>query len=238
MHIASVDVANLSPSSYGIIVYEMIDDIQIWRENAKKNNIPFFVFTILREPIDAYISTFNYFCIYSMKRGDLDCPLPHDFDHMWAISRDNTQSRYLCYATVLNLVGSRREATEDKSIEEGCGDIVKLVEENMDWVGIMSEFKDTLGIFLSMGIDLGFYHKNKAQGFEKINKRNFNETQTEMVNSRLSEDRRLVDWARKTYTLPNFGVDPRIVDGIEKFAVKWARKEKEQQEMLSEGKVS
>lgn len=133
---------------------------------------------------------------------------------MLAISRDNTQSRYLCYATVLNIVGSRLEATKDKSIEEGCGDIVKLVEENIDWVGIMSRMKETLGVFLSMGIDLGHLNRNNIQGIEKIEKRKLNETEVELVKSRLTEDTRLFEWANLTFTLPNYGIDPRIVDEI------------------------
>jgi len=196
--------------------YEMIDDIRTWRSNAEKNNVPFFVFTMVRDPFDTYISTYNFFCKILGQNNYTNCPPPHTIDNMIEISRDNPQSRYLCYATILNIAGSRRNATESISMKEGCGDIAQLVEENMDWVGTLENIKVTLDLFASMGIHLDIQHLKRAQ--KNKSRQNFplkkmNQTILDTIVAASSEDRRLFEWVNKTYTLSNFGVNVTSLQG-------------------------
>jgi len=195
-------------------LYELIDDIRTWRSNAEKNNVPFFVFTMVRDPLDTYISIYNYFCKILGQQNYTNCPPPYTIDNMIEISRDNPQSRYLCYATVLNVIGSRRDATDSISMKQGCGDIIQLVEENMDWVGTLENIKVTLGLFASMGINLGIKHLNKVRMNFSANQ--MSQTTLDTTVAALSEDRRLFEWVSKTYTLSNYGVNDSFVENLKK----------------------
>jgi hypothetical protein len=187
------------------------DDLVKWRADAKENNIPFFVFTVLREPVEAFISFFNYFCILLGKAGHVQCPLPHDFNKMIEISPDNPQARWLCFATTLSLNEKNNDQLE--SFDSCASRLPDMMDSNFDWIGIKSRLKDTSAVFDTMGIALGWAYKNnikKLAGFQK--KKNFSTKEMETVENLLNEDSKMYRRADSFYTLQNFGIDTKVLD--------------------------
>jgi len=183
----------------------MINDLVKWRENAQRNNIPFFNFMIMRDPLDAYLSIYNYFCIFLQKNKSVKCPPPHTVDSMIAYSPDNPQSRWLCHATTLKLNEENGEFTS-KDIHE-CGDVLMdLVKLEFDWVGNMRELSDTVTLFNSMGIPFESINKNNPKGFKKIERKDLNETAVKILRSKLSLDQQLMDYVDQFFTLDKFGM--------------------------------
>lgn len=187
-------------------VAEMVDDIDRWRKNAKANGIPFFVFSIMRDPLGAYISIFNFFCAFLGKAGHVDCKGAYDVNHMIEVSPDNPQSRWMCYATTL-MLGSRYESTKDKTIDE-CGDLIGMLKRGMDWIGILSRFTDTIKLFELMGINLGNAKKNVKKG--AIKKKDLSLEAMKVITTKLTHDEHMLSWVETNYTLAKFGYDPDV----------------------------
>lgn len=189
------------------------DDLTKWRANAKENNIPFFVFTVLREPVEAFISFFNFFCIYLGKAKYVDCLPPHDFSKMLEISPDNPQARWLCFATTLSLQANNDKSLVSNRSIDSCasGDLLGVMDSHFDWIGIKSRLRDTSAVFQTMGIALGYGHKNKVtqiDSFLKSSTMTSNEIET--LESLVKEDSKIYDWAESFYTLQNFGIDTKV----------------------------
>jgi len=191
------------------------DDLARWRRNANENNIPFFVFTVMRDPVTLYVSIFNFFCIYLHKATRVYCPPPHDINRMREISSDNPQARWYCFGTTLALT-AKEKLSNTKPINDCASNLPDLMKVHFDWIGIFASLKETCAVFQSMGINLGIVHKNGVTGIKSvIKKRALNTTVIDEIQKEVTVDLELHAWAKSTFTLSNFGIDARILNDIE-----------------------
>ena len=111
--------------------------ISKWRSAAKENNIPFFAFTVVREPLSYSISYFKMFYV--------NCP--QNFNG-WCEHQDyNASQENLLQATVKNrqcfllqhlssIAGMDPSYYKKCSVtKEDCLHVLKSLDRNMDWVG-------------------------------------------------------------------------------------------------------
>jgi hypothetical protein len=85
------------------------------------------------------------------------------------------------------------------------------MDSHFDWIGIKSRLRDTSAVFQTMGIALGYGHKNKVtqiDSFLKSSTMTSNEIET--LESLVKEDSKIYDWAESFYTLQNFGIDTKV----------------------------
>jgi len=153
----------------------------------------------LRNPLDEYLSIYNYFCIFLGKSKHVDCPGPYTVDGMISLSPDNPQTRWLTHGTTLFLGGVEGIDTLQISVTNTSSQLSKLMEFHFDWVGTLERFNETLSLFQFLGINFMNTKKNQAFGFKKITKGEMNQTMLSTVDEKLVEDKYLYSWAQKRY---------------------------------------
>jgi len=193
---------------------KMHEDLTVWRKNAKENNIPFFVFTVVRDPVETYLSFYNYFCVKLHKERQVDCNPPWTVDHMISISPDNPQTRWLCHATGAVLVNN--ETTLPPPIEEDlyCSNVMDIIKTHFNWIGSKHRIKDTLAVFLEMGIHIHNARENPNRVSGKISVSEMDDNSIEIIRTKLKKDQELFDWAVSTFTLEKFEISPSLVRQI------------------------
>jgi hypothetical protein len=109
---------------------EVADQLQKWRKRATQNEVPFFAFTILREPMSFAVSFFNFY--YGMDHGDpnyeyFDLPEEKDFVRKAVF---NPQCGFLVKSDTC----FRKKETKKLTRSE-CDAAYQALLDNMDWVG-------------------------------------------------------------------------------------------------------
>lgn len=129
------------PAGTGLI--ELAPYLRKWRAIAKRNNKPFFVFTLVREPVSFAVSYFKFF--------NTECK----FD--WCETQYEATEENLLRAAVSNhqcfLLAhtSATEGMDERAYEhcpvtkDDCEDIYTIMKEQLDWVGTTEKAsKETL----------------------------------------------------------------------------------------------
>ena len=105
---------------------QLAPQLRTWKEAAKKQGIPFFTFTLLRDTVDHAVSFFNYFHVF----GDPRFPkMNGTIDNLRQNIQNNPQCTYL-YKGEKALRRDIINVTEDH-----CDQVLQTMEEVMDWVG-------------------------------------------------------------------------------------------------------
>jgi len=107
--------------------------IKRWRERAASIDMPFFVFTITRDPINLQISTFNFFCIQINKY--VKCGVPHTIKGLLQKCPSNPQTRWLCHSSETFMAGNF-----------SCPHLHEQIIDQIDWVGTMEKFDETIEV--------------------------------------------------------------------------------------------
>ena len=102
-----------------------------WRATAKKNNVPFFAFSVLREPVSMAVSFFNYY--YGMDHHDphyqyFEDPSEQDFV---ATAVFNPQCGFLAKSDRIFYQKQEQQLLH----RADCDSVYKQLHKNMDWVG-------------------------------------------------------------------------------------------------------
>jgi Sulfotransferase family len=102
-----------------------------WKSEASKNNVPFFAFTVLREPLSHALSFFNYY--YGMDHGDnnfeyYETATEHD---LLNTARTNPQCGFLVKGgAIIN-----HQRLGQRVLVRECKAAYNNLLDNMDWVG-------------------------------------------------------------------------------------------------------
>jgi len=170
--------------------------LKSWRQNAADIGLPFFVFTIMRDPLALYISTYNYFCIFLGKANKLDCPGPYGVDNMLEIAPDNPQGRWLCHGTIMFEGEDHNRPIVDCVMN---GTLDRVIFENFDHIGFQEKTGKTVQIFKRMGINIELKRVNKSpHGMEVlVSKKKINSTALTFIQRRLTVDEHLLATAKK-----------------------------------------
>lgn len=114
---------------------EMCDQLQQWRETAQQNNVPFFAFTLYREPLSFSISYFNYYHGVSHEKRRFEY-LPEEQmteENYRQTMHFNPQCLFLArgeQAYQRNFPEKRLNLTQAE-----CDQAYECMKTNMDWIG-------------------------------------------------------------------------------------------------------
>ncbi len=145
-------------------VYEQISN---WREIAARKKVPFFVFSVTRDPFKAALSTFNFFC-FELRRYT-KCKANATADHLMKLVKPDPQTRWLC-KTSLSFENNYTIASEPIKFDSygsyyplDCPNLHDKIAAQMDWMGRLENFGETVSLLQNMGIPIELKKKNPTK---------------------------------------------------------------------------
>jgi len=126
---------------------ELRQALTSWRETARKNGVPIFFFTMLRDPVDFAISYFNFFHVQQIlgvgAHSERCAPTLENF---LRLTRSNPQCEFLSRGGT-SLIGAQSPA--NPLTERDCRVVYDAIRETMDWVGTTEKMTDDTLLVLS-----------------------------------------------------------------------------------------
>jgi hypothetical protein len=176
--------------------------------------VPFSVFTSVRDPLDYYLSFFNFLCIFLHRHKTSDCPPPWNVDIMIERVPDNPQTRWICYAT--QMPGLKGHDFDVSVPVSDCQvQLFDVLERNFDWIGDTAKLDETIQVFEHMGIHLEYHHFNPTPKRPKmIHRDDINSTAMRKIQQQTSVDNDLYEWATSRYTLEGITNDKTIAASV------------------------
>lgn len=161
------------------------DDLQHWRAMARIRNIPFFAFTVFREPVSFAISHFNFY--YANRQKDDNryyyVPNPTEDDFV-QLSLPNPQ----CLFCVSSEVAYYKEWRQDKHKtihvpKQTCDDVYQAFLHDLDWIGTTEKLSTETFPMIEQIANVTFVTHLKNKSKDKIKKSNLTEAaMTHIVN--------------------------------------------------------
>ncbi|CAB9514289.1 expressed unknown protein [Seminavis robusta] len=108
---------------------ELAPILQNWKVQAQANQVPFFSFTLLRDPVDFAVSFFNFFHVFGDKR--FGRAMPATLENLQKTLQWNPQCIYL-------VRGERpyfRPSHYYNVTHQDCHEAAESLDNVMDWVG-------------------------------------------------------------------------------------------------------
>ena len=180
-----------------------------WRELARAQGVPFTAFAVVRAPLQAMLSTFNFFCFQLKKYTK--CRARPTAEHLMKLVKPDPQSRWLC-KTSLTFEGDyavpKGPIRWGSSAAAGggyyplhCPDLLRELREDMDWIGHVERLDETLRFLReTLGIPI---EKQTANPTNKkhlqLLRSNLTETQVETIQRGLQLDYDLYNFAQRCY---------------------------------------
>jgi hypothetical protein len=156
---------------------ELIPKLREWRQQAAQHNVPIFVFTTLRDPIDWMLSCFNFFC--GQIRRDTNCTAELSVEGMLTEARPNPQTRWYCDMSTIMAVNPQPEVDMSQCYNK---DIFEQLSREMDFVGFTEYFDETLRVLDHV------FPPNSTQAFKVRNKTNRPKIQRHTLNDTVTNN--------------------------------------------------
>jgi len=177
------------------------DDLQHWRAMARIRNIPFFAFTVFREPLSFAVSHFNFY--YANRQKDDNryyyVPDPTEQDFV-ELSLPNPQ----CLFCVSSEVAYYKEWRQDKHKtihvpKEGCAAVYQAFVEDLDWIGTTELLSTQTFPMIEQIANVTFASHLKNKSKDKIKKSNLTEAALAHIRNITSYDNDIYQRARQEY---------------------------------------
>jgi len=178
---------------------ELKSRLTTWRTRAEEKNVPFFVFTIMREPLSWLLSCFNFFCLQIAMYTK--CKATATVEGILSEARSDPQSRWFCFMhTIMALPDQGNDNMEDCPL-----DLQEQLTQYMDWVGFTERYNETMTVLkriLPEGSTKSFAVRNKTnKRFKKIDSSMLNETVTKHLQEIMSRDYKLYHGLQQAFRL-------------------------------------
>jgi hypothetical protein len=138
---------------------ELIPKLREWRQQAAQHNVPIFVFTLLRDPLDCLLSCFSYFCHQIPQYTN--CTAEPTVKGMLIEARPNPQRRWYCTMSTIMAVSPQPEVDMSQCYNQ---DLLELLSGEMDFVGFTEYFDESLQVLEHV------IPANSTQAFKVLNK--------------------------------------------------------------------
>lgn len=125
---------------------EIHQKLKLWRTQFAKLNVPFFAFTVLREPLSWTVSAYNYFCVKLREKNPCG-EGPVSVDHFLDTSLHNPQCKFLTKGWGYKFPNDMRRKMPNK---DDCVALYNTILENFDWVGTLEKFDETAEVLTSI----------------------------------------------------------------------------------------
>jgi len=164
---------------------ELLPKLHEWKQQAAINNVPLFVFTMMRDPLDWLLSCFNFFCLAIRKHTK--CTSPPTIEGLLQQAKPNPQSRWYCFMNTIMAVPNQTEVNMSLCALQ---DLLPLLIQYMDWIGFMEEYEETLQVLrhvLPSNVTTTFRTRNKTRR-KQLKREMLNENTTHYLQSIMSQD--------------------------------------------------
>jgi hypothetical protein len=166
------------------------EDLLKWRAMAQVRNIPFFAFTVLREPLSFALSHFNYY--YASRKGQdtryffVENPTEEDF---LRLSLPNPQCLF-CVHTEEAYYQSYREKGKPIHVPiEGCAAVYDSFATELDWVGTMESLSDETFPIVEHVAHVKFHRSTvRNKSHDKIRRENLKDSTIKYIRNITSFD--------------------------------------------------
>lgn len=176
---------------------ELAPHLKVWRDKARAAKVPFFAFTLLRNPVELAVSIFNQFHVFGDKRfGD---NMPGTVENLRNHLQNNPQCLYLFRGERAYM----RPRMMYNVTQEDCQQIQTLLAQAMDWVGDTRNLsKDTLplltylvtgqaGLATSLGNSNVAAHRQTR--YQPLSQKSVDPETLEMIRARSTLDQALYE---------------------------------------------
>lgn len=186
--------ANTAPS-----FYRLRKRLQRWRETAKRNNVPVFFFTIVRDPLTYSFSHFTFFHVQKRNPTFERCNATEE--NFLRLSLSNPQCQFL-----LGGEASLRAQIPKQIVitQEECEDVKKHMWNLLDWVGtterLSNETLPLLEKLLDLPTNTSFQQfKVSRNSGTTFGRANVSEIAVERILERSTMDTLLYDTVQQRY---------------------------------------
>ena len=177
---------------------QLLPKLDKWRRQAHEHDVPLFIFTMMRDPLDWLLSCFNFFCLAIRKHTK--CTSPASISGLLQEARPNPQSRWFCFMNTIMAVPNRTEPDMSRCT---LNYLLPLMMEYMDWVGFMERYDETLSVLqhvLPSNVTRRFQKKNKTRR-KQVQREMLNDTTTLYLRNSLKQDYDLYTRLQQEYRL-------------------------------------
>lgn len=145
----------------------LYEQMSHWRLIAARKNVPFFVFSVVRDPLKTALSTFNFFC-FELRRYT-KCQANATSDHLMKLVKPDPQTRWLCKTSLTFESNYTIPAKPINVHSEGsyypvkCPNLQGKIAAQMDWMGRLENFDETVSLLQNVGIPIVMQKKNPTK---------------------------------------------------------------------------
>lgn len=122
-------------------ILEIRESLASWRAAAEQRGIPFFAFTMLRDPVSWAISAFEYFCVDPTYQRCKKVYQADTEENLLETALPNPQLNFLSHSWLHGGGMTPRRVDPTLQDEE---EIIDLILDQFDWVGRVEEFNETV----------------------------------------------------------------------------------------------
>ena len=178
-------------------------DLHNWRDMATKQGIPFFAFTLVREPLSFALSHFNFYYANRMEFGDhsrfyyVENPTETDFLNL---SLPNPQCLFCVHSELAYHAVGREDRKSSYVPKERCDDVYDAFALDLDWIGTTETMSNETFHILAKISQLKFRKKlviNKSEA--KISKSSLSQEAIDHIRNITSYDQAIYERAKRDY---------------------------------------
>jgi hypothetical protein len=179
------------------------EDVLTWRAMAKVRNIPFFAFTIVREPLSMSVSFFNFYNAHR-KRGDeryFYVPDPTERDFM-ELSLPSPQCLFCVHTEQAYYKAYIQKGNPVDVGKEGCEAVYDAFVSDFDWVGTTEGMSTETSPLVGQVANVHFMKeivKNKSK--DKIVKGNLSDSAITHIRNVTVNDKMIYDKAKRDFSI-------------------------------------
>lgn len=175
------------------------EDLLLWKAMAKVRNIPFFAFTVVREPLSMAVSHFNFY--YATDKKDpryFWIPNPTEKDFM-KMGVPNPQCLFCVKSEVSYYEEWRQKGKSIESSAESCDAVYDAFLNDFEWIGTTERLSsDTLPILEQLG-DVRYCPGIHNMSRKKINKSTLSQEALAFTKKANSLDQSIYDRATRDF---------------------------------------
>lgn len=174
------------------------EDLLVWRAMAKVRNVPFFAFTVVREPLSMAVSHFNFYYAASEDPRYFWVPNPTEKDFM-ELGVPDPQCLFAIKSELAYYKNWRQQGKPIRSTQKACQNVYDAMVHDFDWIGTTEGLStQTFPILEQLG-EVRYCPEVRNQSRNRINKRTLSQTALDFVHNTTQWDRAIYEQAQKDF---------------------------------------
>jgi len=178
--------------------------LQNWRARAEELGVPFFAFTMYREPVSFALSHFNYYhARNNQKKGFNYFPHPTEQDFL-DTTLPSPQCLFMSRTELAYRSPKNYQALRDGFSETECETSYQALLEDMDWVGVTERMvEETFPLLRHVaGVDFDFKERNRSK--KRLSRADLSEATIQHVREITTWDQRVYERVQNDFSIDMF----------------------------------